>query len=113
MWKVLKPRGRAMRNAPTPAEAALWQAVKRDQLGGFRFRRQKAFGKYIADFYCRDAKLVIEVDGSVHDGQPEDDANRQAYLENLGLRVLRFKNEDVLNRLASVVQQITAALPKR
>lgn len=110
VWDVLKPRGRAMRNAPTAAEAAMWDLIKQDKLGGQRFRRQKAIGKFIVDFYCANAGLVIEVDGQLHDHRQEDDASREMYLERLGLKVIRFRNDQVLNNPAEVASQILATL---
>jgi very-short-patch-repair endonuclease len=94
----------------TPAERVLWQAIRGGKLGGFRFRRQHAVETYIADFYCREAGLVIEVDGSVHETSGEDDRLRQAVLEAQGLTVLRFTNEAVLTRLDDVLQTIREKL---
>ena len=98
---------RQMRKNPTEAEDVLWQALRGSSLG-VRFLRQKAFGRYIVDFYCASANLVIEADGSVHD-TPEArvyDAVRQTELEALGLRVLRFGNEEILHNLPHVLEQI-------
>jgi very-short-patch-repair endonuclease len=67
--------------------------------GGFKFRRQHAIGPYFVDFYCVQASLVIEVDGSIHDGQVDQDVARQQYLESLGLRVLRFTNDEILREI--------------
>jgi very-short-patch-repair endonuclease len=78
---------------------------------GFKFRRQQALGRFIVDFYCREAKLVIEVDGPVHDHQPEKDSVRQATLEQLGLRVLRFSNDEIHTSMEKVLAAIAAQLP--
>jgi very-short-patch-repair endonuclease len=99
---------RRMRKAPTPAEDALWQKLRRHQLGA-QFRRQHSIGRYIVDFYCAAAQLVIEIDGSAHD-EPSHDAERQEYLASLRLRVLRFRNAEVLERIGDVLDTIRAAL---
>jgi len=78
-----------------------------------KFRRQHQFGAYIADFYCDEKKLVIEVDGGVHsdEKQAKKDKTRDAYMKSLGLTVLRFPNSEVLNNPESVLQKIAASLP--
>jgi very-short-patch-repair endonuclease len=100
---------REMRRAPTPAEDALWQKLCNRQLADMKFRRQHPIDRHIVDFYCADAQLVIEVDRSAHDG-PNYDAERQDVLETLGLRVLRFRNADVLDHLEDVLSAINAAI---
>lgn len=110
LWQGLKRYAQENRRLATPAEALLWQALRGRQLGGYRFRRQHAIRQFIVDFYCHDAKLVIEVDGSSHDGAEEYDAERQLILEALGFRVLRFTNEEVLTSLPAVLQRISKAL---
>ncbi len=92
----------------TDAEIALWAKVRRRQLHGLQFHRQKPIGNYIVDFYCPAAKLVIEIDGGQH-YRPEgelSDANRDAYLESLGLFVLRFSNLEVLHNMDGVMVTI-------
>ena len=95
-----------MRSEPTLAEKQLWQRLKNKQLLGFKFRRQQVIDRFIVDFYCHEIKLVIEVDGEVHNYTSVEDAIRQEFLESLGLRVMRFKNEDVLFRIESVLGEI-------
>ncbi len=87
----------------------LWQELRGGKLNGLRFRRQHAIGPFIVDFYCHAAKLVVEVDGPIHETSIEDDSNRQAYLENIGLNVLRFKNDEVMTSLPTVLNVIQAA----
>ncbi len=90
----LKQPARLLRRQPTEAEQVLWTRVRRKQIGGVQFYRQKPIGPYIVDFHAPAAQLVIEVDGSQH-FEPEhagQDAARDAYLEALGLTVLRFDN---------------------
>ena len=76
----------------------------------FQFRRQHVIDRFIVDFYCPAAKLVLEVDGPVHDSTQEEDAIRQQFLESLGLHVLRFTNEEVLNRSDDVLTAIRSHL---
>ena len=99
---------RQNRKNPTPAEAILWQAFRGGKLEGLRFLRQKAFGRYIVDFYCAEAGLVIELDGGVHDAPDARayDAERTTELEARGLKVLRFRNEEALSDLPRVLEMI-------
>jgi adenine-specific DNA-methyltransferase len=94
----------------TDAEQAVWRIVRDKQLQGYRFRRQRPMGKYIADFVCLEAKLVIEVDGGQHVDQAAYDAARTAFFVSLGFRVLRFWNNDVLQNLDGVGDTILANL---
>jgi cyclase len=93
----------ALRNNMTSAEMLLWGYLKGNQLGA-KFRRQHPLGVYIADFYCHRHKLVIELDGSIHVAMNESE--RQKSLEADGLKILRFKNEQVLHNLEIVLAQI-------
>ena len=100
---------RAMRRDPTPAERVLWQALRGRQLAGLKFHRQFALGPYILDFCCSERRLVIEVDGGVHAEQVEYDEGRTEHLRVYGYRVIRFRNEEVLGDLRSVLDQILRA----
>ena len=113
LWDKLKPLARQMRREPTAAENVLWQHLRNRQLEHIKFRRQHAIDRFIVDFYCAKARLIIEVDGEIHDYTQAEDAIRQEYLESLGLFVLRFSNDDVLHRLESVEEQISAVLSNR
>ena len=113
LWEKLKPLARQMRRQPTLAEDRLWQALRGKQARGFKFRRQHAIERFIVDFYCGAAGLVVEVDGPIHDYTQEEDAIRQAFLESMGLVVLRFSNEDVIDSLDAVLERITAHLIPR
>ena len=84
----------------------LWEAIRSVYLREIRFRAQHLVGVWILDFYCPKLKLVIEVDGKSHESQSEYDAIRTATLESHGYRVLRFKNEEVLNDLQNVLGRI-------
>lgn len=110
-WETLKGYSRAMRKAPTEAEDALWQELRGQNLGA-KFRRQHAIDSFIVDFVSLPDKLIIEVDGSMHDeaGQAECDAGRTHTLQELGYQVLRFTNQQVLENSPQVVQEIKASL---
>ena|SRR5438105_12467578 len=103
-------KARALRRNFTLPEGMLWQ-VLRHRPDGWKFRRQHPIGRYIVDFYCPAARLVIEVDGAAHrmGQQPEHDARRDASLIELELRVLRFAATDLMNDLNSVVAAIILA----
>lgn len=101
-----------MRCEPTPAEEKLWQKLRNKQLLGFKFRRQHSIDRFIVDFYCGQANLIIEVDGSIHEYTQMEDAIRQEFLESLGFRVIRFRNEEVLNSLEGVLEKILGELQR-
>ncbi len=105
--KVL--RAKQLRRQMTPAEQILWQALRADRLQGRHFRHQQVINGFIVDFYCHAARLVIEVDGDVHEQNPIYDEERDKVLQGRGLRVLRFKNSDVMQNLEVVLDQIAAA----
>ena len=109
LWTSLEEQALRMRRAPTLAEDLLWQCLRGGKVGGLKFRRQHAVGKFIVDFYGVGAGLVIEVDGPIHDYQRDRDEERQAHLEALGLRVLRFTNEEVMSNIEQVVAAIRDA----
>jgi very-short-patch-repair endonuclease len=111
-WDKLKPRAREMRRAPTPAEDALWQSLRSRRLAGAKFRRQHAIGGFIVDFVCVERRLIVEVDGEIHQqpGTQAYDAERQAALGALGFRVLRFDNAQVLAEPVGVLAVIAEAL---
>ena len=97
----------ALRNNMTDAEVLLWGYLKSNDLG-LKFRRQHLISSYIADFYCHKLKLIIELDGGIHN-RPDiaaNDLERQTYLENQGIKVLRFSNEQIFNQLEKVLNQI-------
>ncbi len=97
-----------MRRIPTEAEDKLWQYLRNRQLAGLKFRRQHSIERFIVDFYCAEAKLIIEVDGPVHDYSKEEDTIRQEFLESQGFRVMRFTNDQVFNSPDDVLKQISA-----
>jgi very-short-patch-repair endonuclease len=106
--RALKPLTRGLRNNPTEAEARLWSRMRRKQVMGLQFYRQKPIAGDIVDFYCAAVQLVIELDGAQHldaDAQACD-CQRTQVLEALGLRVLRFDNRQVLTETDEVVEAI-------
>ncbi|MGG6280898.1 endonuclease domain-containing protein [Leptolyngbya sp. AN03gr2] len=98
-----------LRQNLTRAEAILWQALQRRQLNNLRFRCQHPIGRFIVDFYCPSCKLVIEVDGDIHDQQVEYDSERSHHLSLYGYRVLRFRNQEVIQHLDLVLTRILTA----
>jgi very-short-patch-repair endonuclease len=100
---------RSPRKALTVAEELLWQELRNRKLQGLKFRRQHPINHYIADFYCAEKQLVIEVDGSVHNSkeQTEYDAMRTADLASMDIGVLRFTNDEVEKHMPSVLLRIT------
>ena len=104
---------RQLRQEQTPAEKLLWALLRNRRLRRFKFRRQHQIGNYIVDFFCLEAQLVIECDGSVHNHnqQWQHDQVRDAYLVSQGLRVLRFTNEQVLNESWEVLDEVVRFIP--
>jgi very-short-patch-repair endonuclease len=112
--KAKLERAKELRREMTPAEKVLWQEVCAKKLG-VRFRRHTCPGGrcqgqiiagFIVDFYCHKAALVVEVDGDIHDLQKEEDARRERVLREMGLRILRIRNDEVLRNLSMVVGKI-------
>jgi very-short-patch-repair endonuclease len=99
---------RDLRRNDTSAEDLLWRNLRNKKLNGLKFRRQHPLDKFIADFYCHEKKLVIEVDGSVHDSQEakEYDEGRTYELKELGITIIRFRNEEVLENIGEVLKRI-------
>ena len=109
IWALIKPLARQHRTAPTPTEDKLWQELRNRKLGP-RFRRQHPIDRFIADLYCPEKNLVIEIDGPIHQYTHEEDAVRQAFIESHGLRVLRFTTEQVNNAFDTVLDEIRLAI---
>jgi very-short-patch-repair endonuclease len=98
-------RAKDLRREMTLAEKILWNELRANKLG-VHFRRQQVIAGFIVDFYCHKAALVIEVDGDIHNLQKEDDVRREKALSGLGLKVVRFNNDDVLRDLSLVIGKI-------
>jgi very-short-patch-repair endonuclease len=117
-WKVpskLRSNARALRKNSTDAERILWSELRNHRLSGASFRRQVPIANYIADFVCRAATLVIELDGGQHfsDDQEKADARRSEIIEARGFQVLRFSNHDVMTNRAGVLETIATAIAER
>ncbi|MGB3492307.1 MAG: endonuclease domain-containing protein [Elainellaceae cyanobacterium] len=104
--REIEQAARRLRQNLTPAEAKLWSALKQRQLSGLKFRCQHPVGRFIVDFYCPAHKLIIEIDGAIHNQQKAYDGARTDHLQAFGYKVVRFKNEEVLENLSSVLTQI-------
>ena len=104
----MKKHRRDLRKTMTPAEAALWQHLRKRQLQGRRFRRQHSVGPFILDFYCPEERLAVELDGAVHDdpGRVEYDDERTASLQAYDIRLVRFENREVFENPDAVLEGI-------
>ncbi len=118
LGKIKEPRyvvdlARQLRKDQTTAEQLLWACLRDRRIAGAKFRRQHPLGRYIADFYCHEANLVIELEGSIHnkEGQREYDAARQEIMEQRGITVLYFRNDRLIRELEGVLAEIVNALP--
>jgi very-short-patch-repair endonuclease len=103
-----------LRKDETEAEKKLWTKLHKNQILGLQFRRQHPINIFIADFYCPKIKLVIEVDGSIHEisEYEEHDIGRSEILNDFGITVIRFTNEQILNDLDGTVKQIESCVRK-
>jgi very-short-patch-repair endonuclease len=110
--RAIQEQARKLRKEMTPAEQVLWKNLRGRRLEGLKFRRQHPLGRFIVDFYCAEHRLVIELDGGIHQDQQEYDQARTEVLQDYGYRVLRFPNEAVLQRLDDVLQTITSTVRK-
>lgn len=110
----LKDRRKELRNNPTSAEDLLWQLLKGSKLEGRKFRRQHSIDRFIVDFYCPSEKLIVELDGSIHDidSVKKRDAMREKHLEGLGYKVVRVQNDDVFRNMHLVAAAITNTFKK-
>jgi very-short-patch-repair endonuclease len=105
--KNLRELARQNRKSPTSPEVKFWNKLLRNKsLSRYKFTRQKPLGNYIADFYCAELKLVIEIDGDSHSAQTEYDDIRTQHLNSLGIRVVRFTNAEILHNLDGVYLQL-------
>ncbi len=102
----LKQLARNLRNNSSISEIRFWNQVKAKQMKGYQFLRQKPIGNYIVDFFCSKLQLVIEIDGESHFNQEKTDIKKQHYLEELGLTVLRFNNDQIQYDMNGVLIKI-------
>jgi very-short-patch-repair endonuclease len=105
---ALRQNRKKLRQNLTSAEAYLWNQLQHKKFEGRKFRRQHSIDNYIVDFYCASEKLIIELDGEVHNNPvaEENDGQRDAHLQNLGFTVLRFENNRVFEHLSKLLQEI-------
>ncbi|HRJ31148.1 MAG TPA: endonuclease domain-containing protein [Cyclobacteriaceae bacterium] len=103
---------RFLKKVPTEAERLLWRNLRSKKLKGYKFRRQHPIDHFIVDFYCHECRLVIEVDGDIHfqNDNPAYDKGRTEQLDALGVKIIRFTNEQVLKDISSVLSEITKHL---
>lgn len=111
----IKARAKDLRKKTTISEKYLWKVLRGTWIQKFHFRRQHPISRFIADFYCHELRLVIELDGDYHQGkeQQEKDLNRTAELENLGIRVIRIKNEEIRISLKKIAEKLGEEIRKR
>ena len=105
---IIFERAKEMRKSPTKAEKSLWEILRKNQIMGLRFKQQHPINIFIADFYCHAIKLVVEVDGKIHNKEEnkDNDLNRTAELESYGITVIRFSNDEVLEDIEEVRNKI-------
>ncbi len=112
MWKGAPTssflKAKELRNQMTISERQLWSELEKNKLLGIKFRRQHPIGIYIVDFYAHKFKLIIELDGKYHQNKKQQilDKERTAFLEFNGLKVIRFKNDEIMENLATVIERI-------
>jgi very-short-patch-repair endonuclease len=109
-----KKRRQYLRKNMTRAEKLLWSKLRSQNLSDLKFRRQYGIGNYVVDFYCPELKLAIEIDGDVHGyiERIETDNRRANYIHSLGIRILRFTNQEIIESMESVLQSILSNLPQ-
>jgi very-short-patch-repair endonuclease len=111
----LKARRRELRNNPTAAEAILWKHLQRRQLLGKKFRRQYSIGRYIVDFFCFEYDLAVELDGAPHFRElgAKYEGERTAFLQGVGIELIRFENKIVYENIEAVLETIREAIRRR
>jgi very-short-patch-repair endonuclease len=105
-------RAKELRKNMTNAEKLLWQYLRNRNLQGLKFRRQQPIGPFIADFYCASHKLIIEIDGNIHNNQAENDELRTQQFEKYAYHVIRFNNRDVEENISEVLAEIVSQCQK-
>ena len=107
--KNLKEFARKLRNSSTLAEVVLWEKVlRKKQLRGYSFLRQRPIENYIVDFFCKDLKLIVELDGEIHKFRKSKDIERDNNLKENGYSIIRFDNEDIMLGLPNVIKTLGA-----
>src|SRR5438132_6292177 len=103
-----RERARTLRQNMTEAERRVWQMLRSHQMQGYKFRRQVPIGRYIADFVCHEARVIVEIDGGQHDRSSPREAERCEFLRDEGYRILRFWNTEVLANFDGVHRTLAA-----
>ena len=106
-------RARRLRSDSTDAERVLWRLLRNRQVAGCKFRRQAPIGRYVVDFVCFQRRLIVEVDGGLHQLRAHSDAERTKWLRSQGFQVLRFWNNQVLTETTAVQEALLEALEAR
>jgi very-short-patch-repair endonuclease len=106
---MASPIARRLRSVPTEAEKRLWAHLRSKQLSGFRFRRQQPIGDFVVDFFCPEARVIVEVDGGQHNDSGSDE-RRDVWLGSQGYRVIRFWNNEVIANIEGVLETLLGAL---
>ncbi len=104
--KEKKQRAKEFRRKMTPAEKYLWSHIRNNQLGGLHFRRQQVIAGFIVDYYCCQAKLIVEIDGGIHESTKEYDEERNKILKSKGFHIIRFKNKMIMKKLPEALEII-------
>jgi very-short-patch-repair endonuclease len=105
-------RAKELRLQQTPSEEYLWQNLRNNRLDGFHFRRQHVIDGFIVDFYCHQVRLVVEIDGPIHQYQQEYDRERENILRQHELHLIRFTDKEVMEDLESVLARLRVACRK-
>jgi len=109
----LRSIARKNRSSETQTEDIIWNKLLRGKKLGFKFTRQKPIGKYVADFYCSQLALIIEIDGSSHDQKKNTDFHRDSYLKSCGIVTIRYLNDDVLKKIYLIEKDLLKRLQDR
>jgi len=114
-WTKYKARRKKLRNNSPKPEIILWGYLRKNQFLGFKFRRQQGIGHYIVDFYCPCLLLVIEIDGDTHclKEQIKKDKIRQKWIESQGIKVVRYKNNEVTQAIEVILERLKAIIEQR
>jgi very-short-patch-repair endonuclease len=108
-----KKRASDLRKQGTLGEALLWNELKQSKMFGYKFMRQKPIDNYIVDFFCKKLMLAIEIDGNSHDTKMDLDKYRQERLEIMGIRFLRFTEQEVRKNMDAVIREIKKRVESR
>ena len=109
----LTATARKLRHNATPAEEKIWTVLRGRKMQGYKFTRQKPIYYFILDFYCAELLLGIEIDGRIHTKLAERDTERSVEIESFGIKIIRYKNEEVLNNLENVQRDLSQQITKR